>query len=257
MRTCFCNHRALPWLLVVLLASATLRAGEPLGTTNPIAVKAGDFLRANMDTSVSPGDDFFEYANGGWLKRNPIPASESAWGIGKVVQEELYSRLRQINEKAVAASNPPGSEQKKIADFWSTAMDAAKAEQLGLAPLQTELKRIDAVKNAQDALDVAFALQPIGVDAFFGFAISQDEKNSEVMSVHLAQGGLGLPDRDFYFNPEEGVAHIREEYVAHLARTFKLLGREDAAARAAATNVMAFETALARPRANSKTFVTR
>ena len=246
MRTCFCNHRALPWLLVVLLASATLRAGEPLGTTNPIAVKAGDFLRANMDTSVSPGDDFFEYANGGWLKRNPIPASESAWGIGKVVQEELYSRLRQINEKAVAASNPPGSEQKKIADFWSTAMDAAKAEQLGPAPLQTDLKRIDSVKNAQDALDVAFALQPIGVDSFFGFAISQDEKNSEVMSVHLAQGGLGLPDRDFYFNPEEGVAHIREEYVAHLARTFKLLGREDAAARAAATNVMAFETALAK-----------
>jgi putative endopeptidase len=246
MRTCFCNPTSISSQLVVLLASVTLRAGEPLGTTNQIAVKGGDFLRANMDTSVSPGDDFFEYANGGWLRRNPIPASESAWGIGKVVQEELYSRLRQINEKAVAASNPPGSEQKKIADFWSTAMDAAKAEQLGLAPLQTELKRIDAVKNAQDALDVAFALQPIGVDAFFGFAISQDEKNSEVMSAHLAQGGLGLPDRDFYFNPEEGVAHIREEYVAHLARTLKSLGREEAAAWTAATNIMAFETALAK-----------
>src|SRR5262249_47325675 len=129
---------------------------------------------------------------------------------------------------------------------WSTAMDAAKAEQLGLVPLQTELKRIDAVKTPQGALDTAFALQPLGVDAFFGFAISQDEKNSEVMSVHLAQGGLGLPDRDFYFNPEEGVAHTREEYVAHIARTLKLLGREDAAARAAATNIMTFETALAK-----------
>src|SRR2546427_10408690 len=109
----------------------------------PNAAPREDILVANMDTSANPGDDFFNYANGGWLRRNPIPASESAWGIGKVVQEELYSRLRQISEKAVAASSPPGSEQKKIADFWSTAMDAAKAEQLGLAPLQTQLQRID------------------------------------------------------------------------------------------------------------------
>src|SRR5690242_3433122 len=79
-----------------------------------------DVLRANMDSSIEPGVDFFDYANAGWLRRNPIPASESAWGIGKVVQEELYGKLRKINEQAAAVANPAGSEQQKIADFWTT-----------------------------------------------------------------------------------------------------------------------------------------
>lgn len=199
-----------------------------------------------MDSSVNPGDDFFDYANAGWLRRNPIPASESSWGIGKVVREELYTQLRKINVQAAASSGPVGSEQQKIADFWTTATDPARADRLGLAPLKKELARIDSIKSPQEALDVAFALQPLGVDTFFGFGVSQDEKNSEVMSVHLAQGGLGLPERDFYFNSEPGVAHIRDEYVAHLARTLKLLGQTDAAAHTAATNIMSFETALAK-----------
>ena len=199
-----------------------------------------------MDPSVNPGEDFFEYANAGWLRRNPIPPSESAWGIGKVVREELYTNLRKINEQAVTSVSPAGSEQRKIGDFWLTAIDMAKADQLGVRPLQAELERINAAKNAQGVLDVSFALQPLGVDTLFSFSVSQDEKNSEVMSVHLSQGGLGLPERDFYFNPEQGVAHIREEYVAHIARTLKLLGREDTAAKTAATNIMSFETALAK-----------
>src|SRR2546427_8923474 len=196
-------------LVPLFLGSLTVRAADSVGSTqNNQSSAPEDFLRANMDPSVSPGDDFFEYANAGWLRRNPIPASESAWGIGKVVREELYTNLRKINERAVASASPLGTEQRKIGDFWLTAMDVAKADQLGVRPLQGELELINAVKNAQGALDVSFALQPSGVDTFFSFSVSQDEKNSEVMSVHLAQGGLGLPERDFYFNPEQGVAHI-------------------------------------------------
>lgn len=213
-------------------------------TTNPPAQP--DFLQANLDTTVSPGVDFFQYANGGWLKRNPIPNTESSWGIGNVVREQLYLNLRNINEQSAAASSAPGTDQQKIGDFWATAMDTAKADRLGIHPLDPVLAQIDAIRNANDAMDVAFALNPLQVGPFFSFGVYQDERKSDMMSVHLSQGGLGLPDRDFYVNPDTGVAHIRAEYVAHIARTLKELGRDDAGAKTAAANVMAFETSLAK-----------
>ncbi len=205
-----------------------------------------DFLRANMDVTVDPGVDFFAYANGAWLRKHPIPSSESAWGIGNEVREELYANLRKINERAAAANGRVSSEQRKIANFWTTAMDVAKAERLGISPLQAELARIDQARNVPQILDAAFALQPLGVSTFLGFGVSQDEKASDTMAVHLGQDGLGLPERDFYFNTNAGLAHIREEYVAHLGRLFQLLGRDAASAQRAATNLLAFETELAR-----------
>jgi putative endopeptidase len=207
---------------------------------------AEDFLRANLDTTVSPGDDFFQYANGGWLKRNPIPASESQWGIGNVVNDQLRTQLRTINEDAARSGGAPGSDQQKIGDFWTTGMDTAKAERLGAHPLDAEMARIDAVHSAADAIDVAFAFQPLGVQPLFGVYVGQDEKNSDVEAVHIYQSGLGLPERDFYFNTDTGVARVRGEYVNHLQRDLVLLGRDDAGAKTAAANVMAFETALAK-----------
>ena len=121
-----------------------------------------------------------------------------------------------------------GTDQQKIGDFWATAMDTGKADRLGIHPLDGELARIDAIRTPNDALDVAFAQNPLQVGPFFSFGVYQDERKSDMMSVHLTQGGLGLPDRDFYVNPDTGVAHIRTEYVAHIARTLKELGRDDA-----------------------------
>ena len=229
--------------LLVLTALIALPAtGASSKTTQP----PEDILRRNMDPAVQPGNDFFAYANAGWLRRNPIPASESRWGIGEVVREELYTRLRQINERAAGTANPPGSEQRRIGDFWTTAMDAAKAERLGIQPLQTELQRVAAIQNAAGVVDTCFAWQPLGVTTFLGLSVGQDEKQSDVMAVHLSQDGLGLPERDFYFNEEKGVAKIRTEYVAHIRRVLKLLGRAEAEAKSAATRVMDFETALAK-----------
>jgi putative endopeptidase len=228
-----------------LAAAVLVAACSPSVTTSTPPVKT-DFLQANIDPTVNPGLDFFTYANGGWLKRNPIPNTESAWGIGNVVREQLYLNLRSINEQSAVVSAPPGSDQQKIGDFWATAMDTAKAERRGIHPLDGELARIAAIRNANDALDVAFAENPLQIGSFFNFGVYQDEKKSDLMSVHLSQGGLGLPDRDFYVNPDTGVAHIRDEYVAHIARTLVMLGRDDAGAKTAAANVMAFETALAK-----------
>ncbi|MFL5510088.1 MAG: M13 family metallopeptidase, partial [Gemmatimonadaceae bacterium] len=186
------------------------------------------------------------YANGGWLKKHPIPASEAAWGIGNEVREQLYVNLRKINEQSAASAAAQGSDAQKIGDFWATAMDTVKLEQQGIHPLDSELARIDAIRTPNDAIDVAFAEGPLQVGPFFSFYIYQDERKSDAMAVHVSQGGLGLPERDFYFNPDTGVARIRTEYVAHIARTLQLLGRDPASAKTSAQNVMTFETALAK-----------
>jgi putative endopeptidase len=237
-------------ILVALLAAPTLvLAAQPetatRGATSAQAAKAqGDFLAANLDTSVDPAVDFFQYANGGWLATHPIPESESAWGISNVVDDQLYDTLRGLNERAAAATNAPGTDAQKVGDFWHTAMDTALADRLGAQPLATELARIDAITDAASAWDVAFAQAPLQTGALLRFSVGQDERASDVMAVHLSQGGLGLPERDFYFNEEAGVKTIRTEYVAHLARVLGLLGRGDSAGKDAAA-IMAFETALA------------
>jgi putative endopeptidase len=151
------------------------------------------------------------------------------------VNDELYTRLRGISESAAKQPAAPGSDPRKIGDFWATAMDVAKADRLGLAPLRAELAGIDAISSPAGVLDTTFAFKPIGAGALFRIAIAQDDKDSATMAVQIHQGGLGLPNRDFYFNPEAGVAKIRTAYVEHMARTFVLLGRDPAAARAAAT----------------------
>ena len=217
---------------------------QPVTTSN--APARTDFLAANLDTTISPAVDFFQYANGGWLKRHPIPASEAAWGIGNEVREQLYVNLRQINEQSAATTGAPGTDAQKIGDFWATAMDTVKIDQQGIHPLDAELARIDAIKSPGDAIDVAFAEGPLQVGPFFSFYVYQDERKSDVQAVHLSQGGLGLPERDFYFNPDTGVARIRDQYVKHIARTLQLLGRDPASAKIAAQNVMTFETALAK-----------
>ncbi|HEY8055226.1 MAG TPA: M13 family metallopeptidase [Terriglobales bacterium] len=210
------------------------------------AKSSPDPLRADLDTAVSPGQDFFTYANGGWLQKHPIPASESSWGIGNEVQDEIYARLRGISQRdAAALQAASGSDEQKIGDFWAMATDTAHANQLGLAPLDPYLKQIAAIRTADDALRVAAALRPIGVGAFYSLDVSQDEKHSDRMSVHLSQGGLGLGNRDMYFNAEAGVKKNRAAYVDHMARVLQELGDTQAAAGAGAAAVMQFETSLA------------
>src|SRR6476659_4688395 len=237
--------RFAPALRITLLTAALAFAAGAACAAD-VATPPKDFLAAHMDTSVDPGVDFFQYANGGWLKAHPIPASEAGWGIGNEVDDELYARLRGISESAAAQKAAAGSYQQKIGDFWATATDVAQADQLGLHPLDGELARIDAISSADGVLDTVFAFKPIGVGGLFRIGIAQDDKDSATMAVQVAQGGLGLPERDFYFNPEAGVAKIRAAYVEHIARTFELLGRDPAAAKAAAAQVMAFETSLAK-----------
>ncbi|MBS1655414.1 MAG: M13 family metallopeptidase, partial [Bacteroidetes bacterium] len=179
------------------------------------------------------------------VKNNPIPTAERSWGIWSKVNEENYIRLQSINEEAAAKKAEPDSDWQKIGDFWKTAMDTITIEKLGMAPLKSELDKIDAIKNIDDLINEAGYLQSIGPSPLFNPNISQDEKNSDKMSLHFYQGGLGLPDRDFYFENDDRTKNIRAEYVVHLQKMFSLIGNDSATAKKNAATVMQIETGLA------------
>ncbi len=138
--------------LKIAVFSLVLAGPAVAGPDGAAPAAAHDVVADNLNPAVSPGDDFFEYANGGWLRRNPIPASESRWSIGSIIREQLYVSLRKINEQGAAA--PVDEDARKVGDFWVAALEPANAEKAGLHPLAVELAKVDAVTSAQQALDV-------------------------------------------------------------------------------------------------------
>ena len=180
-----------------------------------------DILKEDMDPGVDPSQDFFMYANGKWIKDNPIPDDQSAWGIGNAVEEELYKRLRIINEKSLHATT---GIDKKVGDFWFSAMDTSDIERQKLKPLQPELNEINSIKNTIDLLKVVADLHIKGIGCVFNSGASQDAKQSDKMSYYLGQGGLGLPNRDYYFNEDARTVKIRNGYAGYVTSVFELLG---------------------------------
>ncbi len=205
-----------------------------------------DFLAANIDTSVSPAEDFFLYANGGWIKGTEIPAAESGWGVGNLVQEDIYLRLRKINEDAEAKKTAKGSTEQKIGDFWYSGMDSTAIEQQKLTPLQGDLDRINNIKSTEDLISVTADLHTKGLGVLFHDFIGQDDKNSEVMAFQLSQGGLGMPNRDYYFNTDERTANVRKAYHEYIVKTLQQLGNDSVAANANAKKIFDLETRLAK-----------
>lgn len=210
-------------------------------------IKEDDFLWQWLDTTVKPGDDFFKYATGTWMKNNPIPESERRWGIANLVRDDNYIKLRTLSDEAAAdKSAAKGSNAQKIGDFWATGMDSATIESQGITPLKEQLAKIDAIKDIQGVLDVTSDFQINIGSPLFGPAIYQDEMNSEKYALHFYQGGIGLPDRDYYFNTDSRTVNIRKEYLLHLTRMFGLLGEEPVRANKSAAVVMKLETDLAK-----------
>jgi len=203
-----------------------------------------DILKNNLDTTVAPGEDFFSYGNGGWVKQNPIPADETSWGIGQLVQRELYDRLLHINEAAMKKDEKSGT-TKQIGDFWAAGMDTVNIEKQGITPLQAELDKINALQNAKDVMMQAVHMHGYGANVFFDEGVQQDEKNSDAYAYHMQQGGLGMPNRDYYFETDARSVKIREAYPVYVATIFKLMGVDSATAKTKAAAVMALETKLA------------
>lgn len=213
---------------------------------NPASSSKPDVLASHLDTTVSPADDFFDYAHGGWIKSNPIPAEMSSWGIGNLVIEENLSRLRSISERSAAAKPKEGTVEQKIGDYWTVAMDSTKIEVEGLKPLKPWVDRISAISDVPTLLSTVAELKQIGSYTLFSDYITQDDKNSEVMAFRLGQGGIGLPEREYYFKTDSATLSIRKAYVAHIAKMLSLSGDDSAAAGKVAAQILSFETKLAR-----------
>src|SRR5215210_4625198 len=212
--------------------------------TNTETNSQPDFLIKNIDTTVSPADDFFDYAIGNWAKNTPIPEEESAWGISNMVQEEIYARLRKINEKAVDKRSTTGIEQK-IGDFWYSGMDTLSIEKQGLKPLKADLDNISRIQSVQDVIKVVSDFHKKGINVLFNSYVAQDDKNSEVYAFQMTQGGLGMPNRDYYFKTDSRTEGVQKAYHSYLIKTFKQLGNKSVAAMKIAENVYYLEKRLA------------
>jgi putative endopeptidase len=229
--------RLSPLLLSCWLASCSQVEGSKENSAKP------DVLVTNRDTTVNPSEDFFMYANGGWIKNNPIPDDQSSWGIGHAVMEELYNRLKLINEQSLTAKS---GIEKKVGNFWYSAMDSATLERDKLQAIRPELQSIDSVRDVRSLADVMTQLQVKGIGNSFSEGVYQDAKNSDVMAYYLNQGGLGLPDRDYYFNTDARTKSIRDAYAQYVTNVFKALGVDSLTAQKKSAEHLALETRLAR-----------
>jgi endothelin-converting enzyme/putative endopeptidase len=226
--------------ILLLLASAAASAQPPKTPIVPsFDVKA-------LDKKADPCVDFYQYSCGTWLAQNTIPADQSSWGRFS----ELAERNRQIlyNILEAASSNDPRRDQvtREIGDFFAACMDTAGIDKRGVAPIKPELDRIAALKAKQEIPEELVRLHRLGVDAFFGFDSTQDAKNSEQMIGEVDQGGLGLPDRDYYVKDDAKSVEIRNQYLAHVQKMLELLGDAPEKAKSEAAAIMKIETELAK-----------
>src|SRR5579883_43689 len=230
--------------LILNSVDGALGSDVPQSASTLFAPKIPRFSISYMDTSVQPGDDFYRYADGSWVKNNPVPPDKSRWGGFAELQERNWFLIHQILDETLSGENPANSPADKVAKFFRSAMDTNRLETLGFKPIQPDLKRINELSGAEDVLRLLADFHAHGIDACFSRSASPDAKNSGVYAFYLSQGGLGLPDRDYYLS--ERFAQQRQAYSDHITRMFVLLGEPEAAAKTHSATVLEMETALAK-----------
>ena len=228
----------------LLLPALTALAGEGV-KTDEYKTNTRGLDRRNMDLTLSPCDDFYQFANGNWLARNPIPEEESSWGTSSELRERNYEVLREILEESATTHAEAGTNRQKAGDFWRTAIDTEKLNKDGAAPLAADMKRIAGIKNLASLQAFLFDFHAQGTDLLFDLAVFQDLKNSDRYIVYATQGGLGLPDRDYYTRDDEESVVLRQKYTNHISAMLQLLGDPAQEADAAAVTILALETRLA------------
>ena len=201
---------------------------------------------ANLDTTCSPCKNFFQYANGGWLKRSEIPGDQPRWGSFDELQEQNYAALKEVlTDAATNASSTKDANIRKLGTFYGTCMDSAAVERAGMDPLRAELNQIAAIRDRRGVEAAIVRLHQLGIPAGFVFRSNPDAKKSARTIAEVYQGGLGLPDRDYYTKTDSASEKIRGQYVEHVASMLQLSGHDKAAAEGAARSIMGLETALA------------
>src|SRR5204863_5309595 len=225
-------------IIISLIAPLGLHAQQPQSEQSAPPLDPN-----NMDTSFKPGDDFFRYANGAWVKRTEIPPEYSRWGAFNELIEHNNDALHAIAEQASRTSVDPklAPETQKVGDYYAGGMDEKTIEAQRTQPLEEEFKRIDGIKYRADLLAEIAHLHTIGIEAFFGFGAGQDSKDSSRDIAQAVQGGLGMPDRDYYTKQDADMKEKRQKYVAHVTKMLTLLGEPAEKAAEDAKKIMALE----------------
>jgi putative endopeptidase len=232
------------FVMAAIIGSSLLMQACSTKNGSDSAFKAID--PANIDTTIRPQDDFYHYANGMWIKNNPIPGSEVRWGAFNVLQDNTYKKLKVLLEEASAANAKKGTNEQKVGDFFASAMDSAAIEKQGLSAIADELSMVNGIKTKDDVLAVAAQMQRKALAPMFTFYVYQDQKNSSAYIPYVDQGGLTLPDRDYYVNNDARSKEIRTAFVTHLENMFVLMGDDATSAKANAQTIVRLETRLAK-----------
>lgn len=201
---------------------------------------------ANLDISADPNTDFYEYSNGNWIKNNPIPPEFSSWSSWSELRDKNTEKLRLILEHAMTVSSASKvSDLQKLGDLYFTAMDTATIEKLGPEPMKEDLSKIDAIQSREDFQKVFAYLKTFRNGGLFSYFAGQDDKNSQNVILQLFQGGLGLPERDYYLKEDDRSKNIRNKYLEYMSNMFKLIGYDEMSSMNAAQKIMDIETRLA------------
>ena len=224
-------------MLTLSMMSAVTMADEPL--------KSG-LNKADMNTSVKAGDDFYEYACGGWMKANPLPAAYSRFGSFDRLAEDNNERINGILKELQEGTYKQGTIEQKLSDYYKLAMDSTRREQDGIQPVMSLIKKLEAAKTVQQLFDVQLEMAKFGDLEFYSAGMGADEKNASQNILGVNQGGLTLGQKDYYLETDEATTKIREAYKKHIARMFQLFGFSKSQATKKMQNVFKLELALAK-----------
>ena len=216
-----------------------------MASTAPAQLRSGISLN-DLNTSVRAADDFYEYACGGWMKANPLPAAYSRYGSFDRLAEDNNKRINGILKELLENSYPEGSVEQKLSDLYKLAMDSARREKDGLAPVMPLINRLEAAKSKEQLFALQLELMPYGEQEFFSAYMGADEMNATDNILNISQSGLTLGQKDYYLETDEATTKIREAYKKHIVRMFQLFGFKKGAAERKMRNILKVETALAK-----------
>lgn len=231
------------FLLLIVVMSFSCNKKNPFNKTVD--------LLDGIDSTVRPQDDFYNYVNGGWIKKTNIPPSEYIWGTIEILDHNTQEILKDLLDSCASLKATKGSNEQKLGDFYASAMDSNAIEQKGFKPLQLDMQRISTIKSLDDVLKEVSTEYKMGLSPLFNLYVSEDDKNSQQMVAHFDEGGLGLP-KDYYSQKDVAIISIRTGYLHYITKLFMLSGDDSVLAKKEASSVMKIESALAN---TSKTLV--